>query len=98
MKTIINNTLVSRMEHAIMDAYSYDRYGSRNWRASIRFLLSCFKESQVECILRSKVMRLAGDHYEGPRGGIHKNTVKKYLANPENIDYTLQILEECNLS
>lgn len=98
MKTAINNALVSRMEHATMDAYSYDRYGSRSWRWSIRYLLSRFNEAQTECILRSKVMRWAGDSSCGQRGGIPKDSVKRYYDKSSgNLEHTISMLKAENL-
>ena len=54
------------------DAYSFHRYKRTAWNVAIRSLANFgYNKEQIECILRSKLMRWAADQFAnvGPRGG-----------------------------
>jgi hypothetical protein len=56
------------------DAFSYDRYGERGWRACVKLLIRRgYNDREVEAILRSKWMRWAGDGAQTTRYGHHNS-------------------------
>ena len=51
---------------AYEDAYSYSRYGAKEWQKAIDCLAAQgYTEAQIECIMRSKYTRWAADQAQG---------------------------------
>ncbi len=51
-----------RLAEKTADAYSWDSYGERGWRAAIKMLLRRdYSDAQIEAVMRSKWTRWAGD-------------------------------------
>lgn len=54
---------IQALDIATRDAYSYERYGSREWTRCVKLLIQewAFTPREAEAILRSKWMRWAAD-------------------------------------
>lgn len=78
-------TRAKKIAAATEDAYSVDRYTS--WLACARLLVNRgLSDEQVECVLRSKIMRWAGDVSNKPYGRTTALDLARYLdANPQSL-------------
>lgn len=76
-----------------LGAYSFDRYGKRLWKASIKFLLDeGYDEASIQWILLSKHMRWAADSCEEDANKIPLRGIKKYFI--KNREYIQRSLKE----
>lgn len=63
------------------DAYSFDRYGIRNWRNAARMLLSHgVSERDAEIVLRSKWTRWAADASNADHGNATAKDLEKFMT------------------
>ena len=63
------------------DAYSFDNYGEKRWRASAAMLLNRgYSDEEAECILRSKWTRWAADAASFRKGWRYGHTNSADLA------------------
>lgn len=69
-------------------AYSYERYGKKAWKKSVRLLLSNFSELEVVWILYSKNMRWAADNFEENGKKLKGDEIIRYLNKyPQEVNY-----------
>lgn len=62
------------------DAYSFDRYGERGWRACALMLARRgYTDRQIEALLRSKVTRWASDNSNARYGRVSSIDLARYL-------------------
>lgn len=63
-----------------IDAYSFNRYGRKNWELAIRRLLRIgFSEREIEAILLSKWMRWAADGVSDQYGDVKSGAIIEYI-------------------
>lgn len=77
------------------DAYSFDRYA--NWTACAAELLRMgYTEAQAEDILRSKIMRWAGDNSKNRYGRYTSRDMRRFIErNRDTIPGLLQWCARC---
>jgi hypothetical protein len=80
------------------DAYSYDNYGDRGWRAAITMLAKrAYTAQQIEAIMRSKWTRWAGDQASGRKGWRYGRTngadLARFLDTMRPVDRAQQVAD-----
>lgn len=83
---LTNRARATAIAEKTADAYSYDRYAT--WRGcALLLVLRGFNDREVEAILRSKLMRWAGDRIQDNKscryGRIPARAITEYLDDME---------------
>lgn len=75
--------LHSEIAERTNDAYSYERYGKKEWTLSAKLLIAeGFTREEAEWVLRSKWMRWAADVSDDPNQGT-ANALGNFIGNPQ---------------
>jgi hypothetical protein len=75
---------IAEIAEQTSDAYSFDRYGAKNWKSTCAMLAKRgLNAVEVEAVMRSKWTRWAGDMADSEYGNVKAKDLAAYIDKCE---------------